>query len=67
MARWSCRLTGLDVPQLLRASHIKPWAACLSDDERLDAFNGLTPHLDALFDGGWMTVEADGQILWSPA
>ena len=49
-----CCVTGLEVPALLRASHIKPWASCDSDEERLDVFNGLllAPHLDALFDGG---------------
>ena len=37
-----CAITGLDVPDLLRASHIKPWADCDTDAERLDVFNGLT-------------------------
>jgi hypothetical protein len=62
-----CAITGLDVPELLRASHIKPWAACASDDERLDVFNGLllAPHLDAAFDGGFITVANDGAVaLW---
>jgi len=59
-----CCVTGLAVPELLRASHIKPWAACDSDDERLDVFNGLllTPHLDALFDAGLMSVGDDGHV-----
>ena len=59
-----CCVTGLDVPELLRASHIKPWAACDSDDERLDVFNGLllAPQFDALFDAGWMTVESGGSV-----
>ena len=63
-----CCVTGLDVPDLLRASHIKPWAACDSDDERLDVFNGLllAPHLDALFDGGWMTFDDHGAVVISP-
>ncbi len=45
-----CCVTGLSVPSLLKASHIKPWAKCASDNERLDVFNGLllAPHLDAL-------------------
>lgn len=62
-----CCVTGLAVPELLRASHIKPWALCESDEERLDVFNGLllAPHLDALFDGGWMTVQPDGNLLFS--
>ena len=38
-------------PELLRASHAKPWAKA-SDIERLDSFNGLllSVHLDAMFD-----------------
>jgi hypothetical protein len=58
-----CAVSGLDVPELLRASHIKPWADCASDAERLDVFNGLllAPHLDALFDGGWVTFLSSGQ------
>lgn len=57
-----CCVTGLDVPELLRASHIRPWAACLTDDQRLDVFNGLllAPHLDALFDAGLMTIDSVG-------
>jgi hypothetical protein len=62
-----CAVTGLDVVPLLRASHIKPWAACASDEERLDVFNGLllAPHLDALFDGGWISFADDGRMLLS--
>jgi hypothetical protein len=64
-----CCVTGLAVPELLRASHIKPWAACDSDDERLDVFNGLllAPHLDALFDGGWISFADSGALLISGA
>lgn len=59
-----CAVTGLDIAPLLRASHIKPWAQCASDEERLDVFNGLllTPHLDALFDGGWITFSEAGEL-----
>jgi len=62
-----CAVTGLAVPELLRASHIKPWADCESDAERLDVFNGLllAPHLDAAFDKGLLTVADDGTILLS--
>lgn len=64
-----CAVTGLAVVPLLRASHIKPWAACASDEERLDVFNGLllAPHLDALFDGGWISFADDGSLLVSAA
>ena len=72
-----CAITGLAVPELLRASHIKPWAACDTDAERLDIFNGLllAPHLDAAFDAGFITIAKDGAVLvsntlpphaWSP-
>ncbi len=59
-----CAITGLAVPELLRASHIKPWADCATDAERLDVFNGLllAPHLDAAFDLGFITVEDDGAL-----
>lgn len=62
-----CAVTGLALPSLLRASHIKPWADCANNEERLDVFNGLllAPHLDALFDGGWITFDDDGNIVRS--
>jgi predicted restriction endonuclease len=62
-----CCVTGLSVPSLLRASHIKPWAKCATDDERLDVFNGLllAPHVDALFDDGWISFSDSGTLLIS--
>ena len=56
-----CAVTGLAEASLLRASHIKPWAACDSDAERLDVFNGLllAPHLDAAFDHGYIAFTDD--------
>ncbi|MBI5488633.1 MAG: HNH endonuclease [Deltaproteobacteria bacterium] len=64
-----CAITGLAVPDLLRASHIKPWADCATGAERLDAFNGLllAAHLDAAFDAGFVTVEDDGVVVVSKA
>jgi predicted restriction endonuclease len=63
-----CPLSGLAVPELLRASHIKPWADCATDAERLDIFNGLllAPHLDAVFDRGLLSFADDGPLLVSP-
>lgn len=63
-----CCVTGLDVPELLRASHIRPWAECETDEQRLDVFNGLllAPHVDALFDGGWISFEDSGEMVMSP-
>lgn len=62
-----CAVTSLAVPELLRASHIKPWAACPTDAERLDVFNGLllAPHLDAAFDGGFITFNPQGGVVVS--
>lgn len=63
-----CAVTGLSVPPLLRASHIKPWADCETDSERLDVYNGLllAPHLDAAFDRGFITINDDGSVAVSP-
>jgi putative restriction endonuclease len=62
-----CAMTGLSVPELLRASHIKPWAECGSDAERLDVYNGflLAPNLDAAFDHGFITVSDEGSVIVS--
>ncbi|MBR2512770.1 MAG: HNH endonuclease [Halomonas sp.] len=62
-----CRITGVNDPRFLRASHIKPWAH--SDNfERLDGNNGLflSPHVDLLFDKGFISFSDDGSILISP-
>jgi hypothetical protein len=59
----ACRVTGVADPALLIASHIKPWRD--SDDrEKLDGHNGLllSPHIDRLFDRGYLTFEDDGHI-----
>ena len=63
-----CAITGLAVPELLRASHIKPWSDCTTDAERLDVFNGLllAPHLDAAFDRGFITLADDATLMVSP-
>ena len=63
----SCPLTDLDVRSLLIASHIKPWSKC-NNEERLDPFNGLmlAPNIDALFDSGLITFDADGTIKIHP-
>ncbi|MEH3128288.1 HNH endonuclease [Agrobacterium cavarae] len=62
-----CRITGLSTPNLLIASHIKPWRACETAAERLDGANGLmlAPHADFLFDRGLLGFESDGRPLFS--
>lgn len=61
-----CSVTGLFLPSILRASHIKPWRIS-TNTERLDPFNGLLllPQYDALFDAGLITFSAKGSILLS--
>ena len=62
-----CRITHVDNPMHLIASHIKPWRES-SDAERLAAGNGLllTPSIDHLFDRGLITFADDGEVHVSP-
>ncbi len=62
-----CSITGAGPIEILRASHIKPWHACSSYQERLDKYNGLLllPNLDALFDRALITFDEDGRIVVS--
>jgi hypothetical protein len=61
-----CRLTGVENIKHLRASHIKPWKAS-SDSEKIDGHNGLllSPHVDHLFDRGFITFRNSGDLLIS--
>ncbi len=65
----ACAVTGIAIPELLRASHAKPWAKCDTDQERLNVFNGflLCAHLDALFDRGLVSFRDDGTMALSPS
>ncbi len=69
MTYWQgrCPLTEITDPALLRASHIKPWAHCENDSERLDVHNGLllSSLWDAAFDAGLVTFRADGAPQYS--
>lgn len=60
----ACRLTGVRDKRLLIASHIKPWRKS-SNVEKLDGNNGLllSPHVDKLFDRGWISFSDDGTVL----
>jgi hypothetical protein len=62
-----CRITGVDNPVHLIASHCKPWRDA-TNDERLDGENGLllTPSIDHLFDRGFISFEDNGRLLVSP-
>lgn len=64
----TCPLTGVKEPELLRASHIIPWAACSSDQERLNVHNGLllSALWDAAFDAGLVSFDDLGRPIPSP-
>lgn len=59
-----CPLSGLRQAELLRASHIKPWAGS-SNTERLDPSNGLllAAAYDAAFDARLISFTDSGKLL----
>lgn len=56
-----CALTGIDIPQLLIASHIIPWEDISHKNERLNPCNGicLSALYDKAFDKGLITISPD--------
>ena len=56
-----CALTGIDIPQLLLASHIIPWADKTHKKDRLNPCNGicLSALYDKAFDRGLITISPD--------
>jgi predicted restriction endonuclease len=60
-----CAVTGTDVPELLRASHIKPWRDS-NNAERLCVHNGLllVANLDAAFDAKLISFSDAGRMLF---
>lgn len=68
LSKWKnkCAVTGMDLSEILIASHIVPWKDATSL-ERLDPNNGilLAPHIDALFDRHLISFEDDGKIMIS--
>lgn len=61
-----CCVTGSQILDAVRASHIKPWSHS-TDAERLDPNNGLplVATLDALFDTGLISFCDDGALISS--
>ena len=61
-----CSLCGVESPELLLASHIKPWKDS-NEDEKGATSNGLLlcPNHDKLFDRGLISFNDDGTILIS--
>lgn len=64
--RNKCLITGIQNPDLLIASHIKPWKKS-NNTERLDPNNGIlfTPTFDKLFDKFLITFNENGSIVLS--
>ena len=60
-----CCISGINVPRLLVASHIKPWRDF--PDERLDPRNGLclSSLHDAAFDAGLITLDEKFRVVLS--
>ena len=62
-----CCITGLNIPNLLVASHIKPWAKSDEKTERTNPCNGLAlnPFHDKAFDRGFITIDNQYQVVIS--
>jgi putative restriction endonuclease len=62
-----CRITGVQNPVHLVASHCKPWRDS-TNEERLNGENGLllTPSIDHLFDRGFIGFQDNGRLIISP-
>ena len=60
-----CALTGIDIPELLIASHIIPWAS--NKKERLNPENGicLSSLYDKAFDKGLISFTNDQHVIFS--
>ena len=56
-----CALTGIDIPEVLLASHIIPWSDKSHTKERLNPTNGicLSALYDKAFDKGLITISPD--------
>ncbi|MGH2644090.1 MAG: HNH endonuclease, partial [Chitinophagaceae bacterium] len=57
-----CAISGIDIPELLIASHILPWSKY--ENERLDPQNGicLSPLYDKCFDKALIGIDTDFKI-----
>lgn len=60
-----CAITGIDIPQLLLASHIVPWS--VNENERLNPENGicLSPLYDKAFDKGLIGINNNHEVILS--
>lgn len=60
-----CAITGIDIPELLFASHIIPWSK--NENERLNLENGicLSALYDKAFDNGLIGINLNHEIIFS--
>ncbi len=60
-----CAITGINIPDLLIASHIIPWSK--NENERLNPENGicLSPLYDRAYDKGYIGITKDFEIVLS--
>ena len=65
--RGKCCITGLAAEDLLKASHIKPWAVSDDATEKANPQNGLllNPFFDLAFDMGYITIDTDYKVVLS--
>ncbi|GGA36005.1 HNH endonuclease [Psychrobacillus lasiicapitis] len=58
-----CAICDIELPELLRASHAKPWKDSI-DIERIDPYNGLLLccNHDALYDKGFISFDGQGRM-----
>ena len=63
----TCCITGIDIPKLLQASHIKSWSASDPATERNNPTNGLCLNYlhHRAFDEGYITIDIDYRIIIS--
>ena len=64
---YTCCITGIDIPSLLQASHIKPWSISDPVTERNNPTNGLCLNYlhHKAFDEGYITIDTDYRIMVS--
>lgn len=63
-----CFISGCALPQMLIASHIKPYSKCRSEADRVSPDNGicLNTFYDRAFDQGLMTITPSMKVYISP-
>lgn len=62
-----CCITGLNIPSILRASHITPWAE--DNSNRMNPQNGLclSATFDAAFDRHLISLDEDLRLIFAPS